>query len=78
MKPWTPPAPRVRLHSGGFVVLRGDRKALADVRFSEKFERLTARASAIIDSLGVIPAYGGEALAQEMGIFQDVADAFGA
>jgi hypothetical protein len=62
----------------GFVVLRGDRKALADVRFSEEFERLTARASAIIDSLGVIPAYGGEALAQEMGIFQDVADEFGA
>lgn len=62
----------------GFVVLRGDRKALADVRFSEEFERLTARASAIIDSLGVIPAYGGEALAQEMGLFQDVADEFDA
>ena len=62
----------------GFVVLRGDRKALADVRVSEEFERLTARASAIIDSVGDIPAYGGEALAQEMEIFQDVADEFGA
>jgi hypothetical protein len=61
----------------GFVVLRGDRKALGDVRFSEEFERLIARASAIIDSLGVIPAYGGEALAQQMGRFQEVADEFG-
>jgi hypothetical protein len=61
----------------GFVVLRGDRKALADVRFSEEFERLIARASAIIDSPGVIPAYAGEALAQQMGRFQEVADEFG-
>jgi hypothetical protein len=61
----------------GFAVLRGDRKALADVRFSEEFERLVARASAIVDSVGVIPGYGGEALAQQMGIFQEVADEFG-
>jgi hypothetical protein len=67
-------------HSGdlnGFVILRGDRKALAEIRFSDEFERLIARASAIIDSLGVVPAYGGEALAQQMGIFQEVADEFG-
>ena len=61
----------------GFVILRGDRKALADIRFSDEFERLIARASAIIDSLGVMPAYGGDALAQQMGIFQDVANEFG-
>ncbi len=61
----------------GFVVLRGDRKALGEVRFSEDFERLIARASAIIDSLGVIPAYGADALAQQMGLFQEVADEFG-
>ena len=61
----------------GFVILRGDRKALAAVRFSDEFERLIARASAIIDRPGVVPAYGGEALAKQMGIFQDVADEFG-
>jgi hypothetical protein len=61
----------------GFVILRGDRKALADIRFSEEFERLTARASAIIDSLGVVPAYGGETLAQRMGLLQEVANEFG-
>jgi hypothetical protein len=61
----------------GFVVLRGDRKALAEIRFSDDFERLVARASAIIDSLGVIPAYGGDAVAQRMGLLQEVADEFG-
>jgi hypothetical protein len=60
----------------GFVILRGDRKALADVRFSEEFESLNARASAIIDSLGIMPAYGGDALAQQMGLFGQVADEF--
>ena len=61
----------------GFVILRGDRTALAEIRFSEEFERLLARASAIINSPGVIPAYSGDALAKQMGIFQDVADEFG-
>jgi hypothetical protein len=61
----------------GFAVLRGDRQALGEIRFSDEFERLIARASAIIESPGVIPAYGGEALARQMGIFQEVADEFG-
>jgi hypothetical protein len=61
----------------GFVVLHGDRKALAEIRFSDEFERLVARAAAIIDSLGVVPAYGGEALAARMGLLQEVADEFG-
>lgn len=61
----------------GFVILRGDRKALADVRFSEEFETLISRAAAIIDSLGVIPAYSGDALAQQMDLFAQAADEFG-
>jgi hypothetical protein len=61
----------------GFVILRGDRNALSDIMFGDEFERLIARASAIVDSPGVIPAYGGDALAQQMGIFQQVADEFG-
>lgn len=61
----------------GFVILRGNRAALAEIRFSEEFERLIARASAIIEAPGVIPAYGGDSLAQQMGLFQQVADEFG-
>ena len=36
-----------------------------------------ARASAIIDSLGVLPADSGEVLAEQMAIYQGVADEFG-
>jgi hypothetical protein len=61
----------------GFVLLRGERQALAQIRFSEEFERLLARASAIVEKPGVVPAYSGDALAQQMGIFQQVADEFG-
>jgi hypothetical protein len=61
----------------GFVVLQGDRKAMAEVRFSDEFERLLIRAGAIIDGLGVIPAYGGEALAKQMAVFDEVAGEFG-
>jgi len=61
----------------GFVILRADRKALADIRFSDDFERLLARAAAIVESPGVVPAYSGDALARQMGIFQDVAAEFG-
>lgn len=60
----------------GFVILRGDRQGLAQVRFSEQFERLIVRAASIIDSLGVVPAYGGEALAQQMQLFDQAADEF--
>ena len=62
----------------GFAVLYGERQALAEVRFSEEFERLLVRASAIIDAPGVTPAYTGEALGQQMARFQAAAEEFGA
>jgi hypothetical protein len=61
----------------GFVILRGDRKAMAEIRFSDEFERLIARASAIVDSVGVIPAYGGETLANQVALLEEVANEFG-
>lgn len=61
----------------GFVIARGDRGKLAEVRFSEEFERLIARATAIVDSVGVIPAYSGDVLAQQIALLQEVADEFG-
>jgi hypothetical protein len=61
----------------GFVVLHGDRQGLAEVRFSAEFERLIARATAIIDSLGVVPAYAGEALGRQVSLLGEVADEFG-
>lgn len=61
---------------GGFAILKGDRAKMAEVRFSEDFERLTARAAAVVNNVGVIPAYSGGVLAEQVAIFQQVADEF--
>lgn len=61
----------------GFILLRGDRASLDEVRSSEEFQRLTARASAIVDDLGVIDAYGDEALAKQMATFRAVSEELG-
>lgn len=62
----------------GFAVLHGDRQALSEIRFSDEFERLIVRAASIIDELGVVPAYTGEALGPQIELFQAAADEFGA
>lgn len=61
----------------GFVVLYGDRQALNEIRLSDDFERLVVRAGSIIDQLGVVPAYTGEALGPQIERFQAAADEFG-
>ncbi len=57
----------------GFMMLRGERTSLAQIRFDEEFERLIARATGLLNRVGVIPAYTGEALGRLMGVFQEVA-----
>lgn len=54
----------------GFIMLRGERSQLDDVRNSEDFERLITRAGTIVDQIGVLNAYSGEALGQVMSRFQ--------
>lgn len=54
----------------GFIMLHGERSKLDDVRNSEDFERLIARAGAVVDQVGVLNAFSGEALGQAMGRFQ--------
>ncbi|MGA9284721.1 MAG: hypothetical protein WBV85_04700 [Solirubrobacteraceae bacterium] len=68
------------LHGGGpagFILLRGSRASLDEVRSSEEFRRLVARAASIVDEVGVIDAYTGDALAQQMSIFQAVSEELG-
>jgi hypothetical protein len=55
---------------GGFVLLRGERGKLDEIRSSGEFERLLARAASVVDDVGVINAYTGESLGEEMGRFQ--------
>jgi hypothetical protein len=62
-------------HGGGmagFILLRGSRASLDEIRSSDEFRKLVARAGAVVDDVGVIDAYTGEALAQQMAIFQAV------
>jgi hypothetical protein len=54
----------------GFIMLHGERSKLDDIRNSEDFERLIARAGTVVDQVGVLNAFSGEALGQAMGRFQ--------
>jgi hypothetical protein len=55
---------------GGFVLLRGSQEQISALRDSEDFERLTTRATLIVDNVGVVGAYINEGLARGMGIYQ--------
>jgi len=61
----------------GFAILRGEAQSLSQVRFSNEFDRLIARAGSVVDNIGVVIAYSGDALARQMGLFQQIADELG-
>lgn len=63
-------------HSGdlaGFIILHGEQSALDSVRSSPEFMRTLTRAGSVVDNVGVVSAYTGEALGQVMGLFGEVA-----
>ncbi len=67
-------------HGGGlagFMLVTGERGKLDQLRESDEFGRVVARAGMIVEELGVIDAYGGEALARQMGRFQEAATDLG-
>ena len=45
---------------GGFILMRGDREKLNQIRYSDEFVRLTNRASSIIENVGIVTAFVGE------------------
>jgi len=55
---------------GGFILARGSEEQISTLRASEDFERITTRASLIVDGVGVVGAYVDEGLARAMGIYQ--------
>jgi hypothetical protein len=55
---------------GGFILARGSQEQMSELRNSEDFERITTRASLIVDNVGVVGAYVNEGLARAMGIYQ--------
>lgn len=54
---------------GGFAILKGEQSKLMDVERSEGFQRMVARANLIIENLGVVHAFTGEGLANQMAMF---------
>jgi hypothetical protein len=61
-------------HGGGlagFMLVRGDRAQLEALSTSPEFTRVVARAGMVVDELGVIHAYTGEALGRQMAAFQE-------
>lgn len=57
----------------GFVVARGERSKLDAIRTDPAFQRLMVRANAIVDDLGLVGGYGDDALARQLGLFQEAA-----
>jgi hypothetical protein len=63
-------------HAGdldGFIIMRGEQSALDSVRASSEFLSLLTRAGSVVDNVGVVSAYTGDALGQVMGVFGEVA-----
>jgi hypothetical protein len=54
----------------GFILVRGSVEQMSALRTSEDFERITTRASLIVENIGVVGAYINEGLARAMGIYQ--------
>jgi hypothetical protein len=56
---------------GGFFLIKGSVDQMSALRVDEEFERLTTRASFIVEDIGVVGAYIGDGLARAMGIYQE-------
>jgi hypothetical protein len=54
----------------GFILLRGDREQLNQLHLDEEFERLTTRASLIVQSIGVVNVATGDDLQRAIGVYQ--------
>jgi hypothetical protein len=60
----------------GFILVRGSQQQIAAVRANEDFQRLNARAAAIVDGLGIIDAVLGDGLGPAISTFQEVIEEF--
>jgi hypothetical protein len=54
----------------GFALLRGTREQMAQVRYSDDFQRHVMRAQLIVENLGVVGASLGQGLADQMTRYQ--------
>ena len=55
---------------GGFVLIRGEQERLSRLRGEAEFLRLMTRAGLVVTNLGVVGAWADQAVAEQMGIYQ--------
>jgi hypothetical protein len=55
----------------GFILVRGDRAQLDALRASEEYVKLNTRAGLIVERLGLVTAYIGNGLGQQIGVYQE-------
>jgi hypothetical protein len=55
----------------GFELLRGSEQQIDEVRRAEDFQRVIAKASLVVDDLGVISAAIGESLGRQISMYQE-------
>jgi hypothetical protein len=56
----------------GFILVRGSHEQIAAVRANADFQRINARAAAIVDGLGIIDAVLGDGLGPAIATYQEV------
>jgi hypothetical protein len=55
----------------GFALLHGHREQLEQLRYSDEFQRLNTRAALVVQHLGVVAGFSGEALNRQFASFQE-------
>lgn len=64
-------------HGGGlngFILVRGSEEQIAAQRANEEFQRINARASLVVDDLGVVDVALGEGTGEQIGIYRQAID----
>jgi hypothetical protein len=65
----------LRPHGGdlaGFFMVYGERSALDELKNSPEFQHVVASAGTIVDNLGVVDAFTGDALGRQMALFGEI------
>ena len=55
----------------GFALLRGSRDQVGTLIVDEEFERTTARATLIVQNVGIVPAVLGDGLGRSIAMYQE-------
>jgi hypothetical protein len=61
----------------GFALLRGTQEGLDALEAEESFQRMTTRASMIVEDLGQVRAAIGESLGTQIGLYQEAISELG-